>query len=71
MPGQQGAEFLPLTKVGQDGAGGAVHAVEGIARVRAPAGSQKLGRGSGGLFEHTHRPMYTSYLQLQRVHPSQ
>ena len=36
------AEILPLAQVGQDGAGGAVHTIEGIAGVRPPASPQEL-----------------------------
>lgn len=41
-PGQRGAEPLHLAQVDEEGAVGAVHPVEGVARVRGPAGAHPL-----------------------------
>lgn len=41
-PGQRGAEPLHLAQVDQEGAVGAVHAIEGVARVRGPTGAHPL-----------------------------
>lgn len=47
-PGQWGAEPLHLAQVNEEGAVGAVHAIEGIARVGGPASTHPLeGREPG------------------------
>lgn len=57
-PGQGGTEPLHLAQVDEEGAVGTVHSVEGVARVRGPAGAHPL--------EGNHEQTLTSKISFAR-----